>query len=312
QRLLDRMVPSSLRDSPRLSRWLVGSRKSYDELARLMRRYRVENLVGVGPEEFRTTLEGFVDGHDARGDGPVEVQRDLSVRFHWGHTHDFGTFQLSGRMGFRHLAVLSVFIDKLQAIPIALDHRKVLDIGCWTGGTSLLLAAMGAEVVAIEEANIYVKALAYQKLAFGVKELDPRSLSLYDLDAPEYQDAFDVALFSGVIYHLTDPVVGLRLVYNTLKEGGVCLVETAAKSSRASVCTYEGPSVVTRGNRRGRNRGGWNWFVPSRAALVHMMEDVGFTDVRAIRRIGGRVFAVGRRGRHVDMTRAGLSRPSLR
>ncbi|MCI4345938.1 MAG: class I SAM-dependent methyltransferase [Thermoplasmata archaeon] len=312
QKALDNLVPASLRDSPFLSRWLVGSRKSYDELAKLMQRYRVENLVGVEPAEFRATLEGFVNGQGDPSAAVGGAQRDLSVRFHWGHTHDFGSFRLSGRMGYRHLAVLSVFIDKLRGIPISLAGRKVLEIGCWTGGMSLLLAAMGAEVVAIEEAKIYVEALAYQQRSFGVEKLEPRTLSLYDLEAPEFQDAYDVVVFSGVIYHLTDPVVGLRLTYNALREGGVCLVETAASPSLASVCTYEGPSVVTRGNRGAVSRGGWNWFVPSRAALQRMMGDVGFTDVRTARRIGGRVFAVGRRGPHAEMTRAGLSRPKLR
>jgi 2-polyprenyl-3-methyl-5-hydroxy-6-metoxy-1,4-benzoquinol methylase len=311
ERILDRAVPSSLRDSPLLSRWLVGSKRSYDALSQLMQRYRVEHLVSVDPEEFRRTVEAFLhqEGPSASG---TAGQRDLSVRFHWGHTHDFGSFQLSGRMGYRHLAVLSVFIDKLGAIPLSLAGRRVLDVGCWTGGTSLLLAAMGAEVLAIEEASIYVGALEYLTRSFGIRNLTPRALSLYSLSAPEYQDAFDVILFSGVIYHLSDPVLGLRLVYNALKDGGVCLVETAANSSGASICTYEGPHVVTRGSQGATSRGGWNWFVPSRAALVRMMEDVGFTEVKAIRRIGGRVFAVGRRRGHADLTRAGFSQPNLR
>jgi SAM-dependent methyltransferase len=312
QRLLDRLVPQSLRNSPFLSRWLVGSPEAYDRLSHLMLRYRVDHLVGVDPKTFQETVEAFSQrGVPAVTDGAA-AQRDLSLRFHWGHTHDFGTFQLSGRMGNRHLTVLSMFLGKLQALPPDLTGRRVLDIGSWTGGTSLLLAAMGGDVVAIEEVAMYVEALDYLKQSFAVENLHPRSLSLYDLDAPEFQDAFDVVLFSGVIYHLTDPVLGLRLVFDALRDGGICLVETAANSDRAATFTYEGPNVATRGSKRNVSRGGWNWLVPSESALAHMMEDVGFVDVRTLRGIGGRVFATGRRDHHVDLTRAGLSRPKVR
>jgi 2-polyprenyl-3-methyl-5-hydroxy-6-metoxy-1,4-benzoquinol methylase len=309
ERVLDRCVPQSWRDSDFLSRWVVGSRPSYDYLSGLMQRYRVDRLVGVDPETFRKTLEGYVNGRTGIA-GPQ--QRDLSVRFHWGHTHDFGSFRLSGRMGNRHLTVLSVFMGRLHALPRDLQGLRVLDIGCWTGGTSLLLAAMGADVVAIEEVPMYVEALNYLVSSFGVSNLHPRVLSLFDLEVPEFQDRFDLVLFSGVIYHLTDPVLGLRLVFDTLHDGGTCLLETAANRALGSTMTYEGPTVATRGRQATVSRGGWNWFVPSRRALISLMADVGFGDVRTVRGVGGRLFATGRRTAHVDIMRAGLSRPRVR
>jgi hypothetical protein len=42
-----------------------------------------------------------------------------------------------------------------------------------------------------------------------------------------------------------------------------------------------------------------------------MMTDVGFTDVRVGEVEAGRLLAAGRRDRHVDMTRAGLSVPDV-
>ena len=88
---------------------------------------------------------------------------------------------------------------------------------------------MGAKVVAIEEVAKYVDCLKYIRDAFDLENLEPRRLSLYDLTADEFQDAFDIVLFAGVLYHLSDPVLGLRITFDALKPGGTVLLETAAR-----------------------------------------------------------------------------------
>jgi 2-polyprenyl-3-methyl-5-hydroxy-6-metoxy-1,4-benzoquinol methylase len=282
---------------------------SAEYLRRLMALYRTDHLVNVDRVSFRRQIEAFLAWDDAASEGYLDpaLQRDLSVKFHWGHNHDFGEFALAGRMRDRHVWVLSVFMDELQALPRDLHGTRVLDIGCWTGGTSLLLAAMGAEVNAIEEVRKYVAAVRYLKHAFDIRRLEVRHQSLYDLTAPDVQDVFDFALFAGVIYHVTDPVLALRHVFNSLRDGGVCLLETMGCSSDQTILEYHGPSTITGGTAEDRNRRGWNWFVPSASAVSRMMQDVGFTDVALGPIVNGRIFAVGRRAGHVDMLRAGLS-----
>ena len=54
-------------------------------------------------------------------------------------------------MGDRHLVLLARYMDDFGAFPRDLSGKRVLDIGCWSGGTSLLFSALGAEVVAVEE-----------------------------------------------------------------------------------------------------------------------------------------------------------------
>jgi 2-polyprenyl-3-methyl-5-hydroxy-6-metoxy-1,4-benzoquinol methylase len=286
-------------------------------LLQLLTRYRTDRLVGVTPAAFREQIDAFLRmrDHDIEGYSDPSRQRDLSIQFHWGHDHDFGTFAVPGRMARRHLWLLTTFMEQFRALPRTLEGKRVLDIGCWTGGTSLLLAAMGAEVLAIEEVQKYVDAVTYIKKAFAISNLEVRRLSLYELDGAEFQDRFDYVLFAGVLYHVTDPIVALRLIFNCLKDGGSMLLETMASHADESQPTIEywGPTAFTTpGTAENLNRGGWNWFVPSRKTIAQMIADVGFEKVQTTPVADQRCVATATRTAHTDMLRAGLARPKMR
>ena len=285
----------------------------------LMRQnYTVSQLKNETPEDFQGHIQGLIDQRDAAIEGYKEIahQRDLSVQFKWGHDHDFGTFSLPGAMRNRHIEVLATFMEEYDVPERDLSGKKVLDVGCWTGGTSLLLAAMGADVFAIEEVRKYADAVNYMKNAFG-KNLTVENRSLYSLDDKQFQDRFDIVLYSGVLYHVTDPVLSLRIVFNALKNGGICLLETMASGGKGSFCNYHGAHHTLKKAADGKPRSGWNWFVPSLEAVSRMMQDVGFdvprATLHAATRPGAhRALAQGVRTTHVDMLRAGLARPEIR
>ncbi len=194
---------------------------------------------------------------------------------------------------------IAEFIDRFQAIPRTLDGLKVLDVGCWTGGTSLLLCAMGARVVAIDEVKQYVDLLGYLKQAFSIDRLEAKHLSLFDCTRKDFQDGFDLVLFAGVLYHVTDPIVALRITFNCLKDGGLCLIDTTGFRASVPLISYQ------------RRR--WNWFDLSPPALLQMLQDVGYSEIQLGEITPGeRLYAVARRISHVEMRRDGLSVKTLR
>ena len=237
---------------------------TYSRLELLMReRYTVEQLVNLDAGAFREGLNAFLQLDDAAMEGYTDPQRqrDLSVRFRWGHNHDFGTFALQGEMQNRHLWLLSSYIDQF-GLPESLDGQRVLDIGAWTGGTSLLLHAMGAEVVAIEEVRKYAEAIEYLAHAFSLTRLSVIQASLFDCHGSLFDDRFDYVLFAGVLYHVSDPILALRHTFNALRDGGTCLLETYAIAAEGAVLKYEGARVFGSGSASDRTRTGWNWFDP--------------------------------------------------
>jgi 2-polyprenyl-3-methyl-5-hydroxy-6-metoxy-1,4-benzoquinol methylase len=285
----------------------------------MQQNYTVANLKNETPEDFQAHILGLIGQRDAAIEGYTDTtrQRDMSIQFEWGHNHDFGSFTLPGAMRDRHIEVLATFMEECGVPERSLQGKRVLDIGCWTGGMSLLLAAMGAQVYAIEEVRKYADCVDYMKNAFGLPNLTVENRSLYSLAEEKFYDRFDIAIYSGVLYHVTDPVLSLRIVFNSLKDGGRCLLETMGSEGKGSFCDYYGATDTLKRSADGGPRAGWNWFVPSLEAVQRLLMDVGF-DVRhaalheGARPGARRALAVGFRKTHVDMLRAGLSRPDIR
>ena len=79
----------------------------------------------------------------------------------------------------------------------------------------------------------------------------------------------------------------------------MCLLETTGINVDRPVFSYE--------------RRKWNWFDPSPSALEQLFSDVGFRDI-CVNKVtaNGRLYGTGRRVRHVDIRRDGLSVPNIR
>ncbi|MHC4131138.1 MAG: class I SAM-dependent methyltransferase [Planctomycetota bacterium] len=277
-------------------------------------RFTFKNILDEYKENFEDKIKGLIDQVDAEIEGfkDPDSQRDQSIKFTWGHNHDFSTFNVEGEMADRHIEILADFMDHF-GLPFDLTGKKILDVGVWTGGTALLLAALGAEVTALEEVVKYSDTVNYLASAFGLSNLECISISLYDLDI---HDTFDYILYSGVIYHVSDPVLSLRILFNALKDGGNIFVETYGippAGQNAPVTLYLGPQCFKSGSKEDLTRKGWNYFVPTPFALKLWIASAGFEAVK-VDNVGQlhRIKAVATRVSHKDILRAGLSRPLIR
>lgn len=183
--------------------------------------------------------------------------------FAWGHDHDFGFgLHRSGAMGRRHIEIVGECIQ-YGLMPKDLSGKKVLDVGCWSGGDVLLLSGMGAEVTAIEEHRR--SAASAQRLAELVRcPVNLFTDSVYK-DRTDWAQRYDLIYASGVIYHVTDPMLFARILFAYLKPGGILILETKATAGEKSFCGYSG--TVERG---------WNWYAPNREAMGRWLVDAGF------------------------------------
>jgi len=206
---------------------------------------------------------------------------------------------MKGRQEDRHYELAQLFMGK------GIEFKgQVLDVGCWTGGTSLLLAAMGCEVTGVEEVVHYAEVANYLAAAFGIQDrLRVIPGSLYDIPAlsasVDLVGKFDLALCAGVLYHVSDPLYALRILFELLRDGGKVLIETMT-SGMEGYLEYYGPQVPGLG---------YCWFTLSPEVLRRMMEDVGFVSVQYEDTAFLRGMAIGTRERHVGMNHAGMPRP---
>lgn len=255
------------------------------------------------PEEARriaSILEReFPD--QAQPDDFWHSQSSIAFRdfFVWGHNHDFGGgVSRVGAMGPRHVEITTEAI-RLGMLPVSLQGKQVLDVGCWSGGDLLVLTGLGGQVTAMEEHPIAAKAARRLIDLLGLKA--PVIESSLFADKREWAGQFDYAYCSGVIYHVTDPMLLLRILFAYLKPGGDVFIETKGAEGEGSICGYSGTLEK-----------GWNWYAPNETALGRWLVDAGFDaqSVRVHRRDNGRLLACGRK-KEVRALRetAGFSRP---
>jgi tRNA (mo5U34)-methyltransferase len=110
-----------------------------------------------------------------------------------------------------------------DGVPGDLRGARALDIGCNAGFYAFELAARGADVLAIDVDEHYLR-----QARWAAAVLDPEHRvvlqrgSVYDL--ADVEERFDIVLFLGVLYHLRHPLLALDIVAE--KVGGTLVLQT--------------------------------------------------------------------------------------
>ncbi|MEM0948335.1 MAG: methyltransferase domain-containing protein [Pseudomonadota bacterium] len=248
---------------------------------------------------LRRSEEKFPDEHPPDAYWTEGSSESFVDFFAWGHNHDFGHgVSRSGAMGPRHIEIIGECME-YGLLPTDLSGMNILNVGCWSGGDLLLLSGLGAQLTAIEE---HKKSAASAEFLCDLVGANCTILtdSLFS-DRQDWAGKFDVVYCSGVIYHVTDPLLLCRIAFAYLKPGGRLILETKAIDAPGSLSGYSGTLEY-----------GWNWYAPNEEVLGRWLVDAGFPieDVRLRRRENGRLLSGSVKKEATPLPeRAGFSRP---
>jgi ubiquinone/menaquinone biosynthesis C-methylase UbiE len=98
---------------------------------------------------------------------------------------------------------------------------KVLDLGCGTGWTSILLAKRGYDVVGQDIAPEMTEAAEGNRQQ---ERLENCRFITSDFESLEFNEEFDGAFFYEALHHAENEKQALRSVFRALRGGGICVL----------------------------------------------------------------------------------------
>jgi len=173
-------------------------------------------------------------------------------------------------------------MDKLGQVclPADLTGKSVLDIGAWDGFFSFQAEKNGAERVLATDYFSWSGPgwgtkdgfnLAHEALNSKVESME---IDAMDITPEKLGGKFDVVMFLGVLYHLQDPMGGLRVASEVCNE--LLIVETHVDDLhrwKPSMVYFPGDSL---------NNDDTNYWAPNVAAMKGMLKDLGFSRVEVV------------------------------
>ena len=97
---------------------------------------------------------------------------------------------------------------------------RLLDVGCGTGWTSRFFARRGYDVLGVDICPDMIEAA--QEVSER-EELPNIQFRVCDYENTDRQGEFDIAIFYDALHHAVDEEAALRMAYQALKPGGICV-----------------------------------------------------------------------------------------
>lgn len=199
-----------------------------------------------------------------------------------------------------------------EGLPEDLSGWRVLDIGCNAGFYSFELAKLGAEVCGVDVDPHYLRQAHWASERLGLSEqVRFRQMQVYEL--ARASESYDLVLFMGVFYHLRYPLLALDIVAERTER--VLVFQSLSMLDKA---IEEQPEDFNISERARMEHPGWpkmafvrrqfqsdptNWWVPNRACIQAMLNDVGF---RVVSRPGDEMYVCER---DAELVKASLRNP---
>jgi ubiquinone/menaquinone biosynthesis C-methylase UbiE len=171
------------------------------------------------------------------------------------------------------------------------SYMKVVEIGCGTGGTSILHAPRVQHILATDVSSKMLEFAQQNAKEAGIRNVEFRQASVDQLELPAQSQ--DVVLALSILHLLPNRPEAFKKVHNWLKPGGVFVTSTICLGGSAA------NSFLV---RRAMSLGTWCGFIPevdtglTRAQLSEEMKQAGFDiDYEWQPNPKAAVFLVGRR-----------------
>ena len=164
----------------------------------------------------------------------------------------------------------------LRAVfPNGLEGRSVLDCACNAGGHLFGAVRAGAgSGLGFDAREHWIAQARFLSQHVPADGLDFEVLDLHDLPSRGVGQ-FDVCFFSGIFYHLPDPVAGLRIAADHTRELLILNTSTANRRGRVLTLSPESPKALLSGMH------GLAWR-PTTEVLKPILEWCGFPHVHVV------------------------------
>jgi SAM-dependent methyltransferase len=173
-----------------------------------------------------------------------------------------------------------------DAAPKPLSDMRVLDLACYEGAFGIALARHGAEVLAVDAREEHVVKAAFAAEVLGLDRYEARVADVRTID-PAIHGGYDVVLCLGILYHLDAPdcFEFIQRVADVCT--GLAVIETqVGLSGRREELwrgqTYHGRTYPENPAQPGAAKDNVESFWPTRASLLNLLGDVGFTSVSEV------------------------------
>ena len=174
--------------------------------------------------------------------------------------------------------------------PTDLGGASVLDVGTNAGFFALEAKRRGAgRVVGIESVEDYRRQAEACRSIWGL-DIEYLALDAHQLDKVSGQ--FEIVIFTGILYHLKNPLYVLEEVGRLCQDAIVVETEVIPENPKNCVNVRQGPTGKTRVTpcrtgimkfieRDELNGDGSNWWVPDTECVMGMLRTAGFTQFSA-------------------------------
>ncbi len=161
-----------------------------------------------------------------------------------------------------------------RLFPNGLAGRAVLDCGCNGGGYLFMARDIGAgRCYGFDAREHWVRQAQFvAEHRKGSHDITFELRSLYDLPYLEHEQ-YDVTFFNGILYHLPEPVGGLKIAADLTRE--VLIVDTSTRAGMP-----DGYLAVENENKEALLAGihGLNWLPTGPDVVRRMLQWAGFSD----------------------------------